>query len=99
MAFTKAAKKSEMHPGTSKIVSINGKMIAVFNIGGSIHAISNACAHKGGPLGEGELEGKTVVCPWHGWAYDVTTGKCLTSPATVQKFSVKVEGDDILVDA
>ena len=55
--------------------------------------------HRGGPLGEGELDGKIVVCPWHGWRYDVTTGVNELNPSiSVQKYQVKVEGDDLLVE-
>jgi len=48
---------------------------------------------------EGELDGTHVTCPWHGWEYDITTGKNLDDPSvTVGCFTVKVEGDDILVE-
>ncbi len=39
--------------------------------------MSNVCLHKGGPLNEGQWDGSTVTCPWHGWRYEVATGKCL----------------------
>ena len=95
---TKIATKSEMPPGTGKVVEVNGKTIAVFNCEGTFYAIDNTCKHRGGPLGEGNLSGTTVTCPWHGWEYDVSTGKCqLDSSIQVQTFDVKIEGDDILV--
>ena len=96
--FTKVAKTSEIPAGTGKVVETGGKTIAVFNADGSFHAMENTCKHRGGPLGEGSLAGKTVTCPWHGWEYDVTSGACQTDPSiTVQKFDVKVDGEDILV--
>src|SRR5690242_2136518 len=49
--------------------------IAIFNIGGTFHAISNICIHKGGPLSDGILEGDIITCPWHGWKYSVKNGK------------------------
>ncbi|MBI2104934.1 MAG: Rieske 2Fe-2S domain-containing protein [Candidatus Omnitrophica bacterium] len=94
----KVAAKSEIPPGTGKVVEVGGKAIAVFNCDGIFYAIENTCKHRGGPLGEGSLAGTTVTCPWHGWEYDVASGSCQTDPSTkVQAFSVKVEGDDVLV--
>ena len=96
--LTKVAKKSDIPPGTGKVIEVGGKTVAVFNCEGNFYAIDNTCKHRGGPLGEGSLSGTTVTCPWHGWEYDVTSGACQMDPAiTVQKFDVKVEGDDILV--
>jgi nitrite reductase/ring-hydroxylating ferredoxin subunit/multimeric flavodoxin WrbA len=66
--------------GKSKVVSVMDKAgskieIALFNLNGTFHAISNVCVHKGGPLSMGSLEGDVVTCPWHGWKYSVRTGK------------------------
>lgn len=96
--MVKVAQVSEIPPGTGKVVEASGKTIAVFNCDGTFYAIDNTCKHRGGPLGEGSLAGTTVTCPWHGWEYDVTSGACQTDASiTVQKFDVKVEGDDVLV--
>jgi NAD(P)H-dependent nitrite reductase small subunit len=96
--FTKVAKTSEIPAGSGKVVEVGGKMVALFHDDGRFYAIDNTCRHQGGPLGEGSLSGATVTCPWHGWEYDVKTGACQAdSSITVQTFSVKVEGDDVLV--
>ena len=95
--FKKAATKSEVQPGTGKTVNVDGQAIALFNVEGSIYAISNTCAHRGGPLGEGDLAGKEVTCPWHGWTYDVTNGNATKTAASVKSYPVKVEGEDVLV--
>jgi nitrite reductase/ring-hydroxylating ferredoxin subunit len=51
-----------------------------------------------GPLGEGRLEGKKLSCPWHGWQYDVTTGKNEFDHAIhLKTFEVKVEGGEVKV--
>ncbi|OGW87192.1 MAG: non-heme iron oxygenase ferredoxin subunit [Omnitrophica bacterium RIFCSPHIGHO2_02_FULL_46_11] len=98
--FTKVAAKSEIAPGYTKKVEINGKEIAVFNIGGNFCAIADTCSHRGGPLSEGSVENNVVTCPWHGWEYDVTNGSCLTNPSVTQaKYDVKVDGGDIYVSA
>ena len=96
--LTKVASKADIPAGTGKVVEVGGKSIAMFNCEGTFYAIDNTCKHRGGPLAEGSLSGTTVSCPWHGWEYDVTTGACQMDPSIiVQKFDVKIEGDDILV--
>ena len=72
--FVKVCKTSDVKAGCGRSIDIDGKLVAVFNLDGNFYAINDTCGHRGGPLGEGELDGKTVICPWHGWRYDVTTG-------------------------
>ena len=98
MAFVKVATTREVKQGEGISVQANGLNIALFNVGGQFHAIDNACPHRGGPLGEGMLNGSVVTCPWHGWQFDVTTGKSPVMPAGVKVFEVKVEGEDVLVN-
>lgn len=96
--FIKVATTQEIPAGQGKTVEVEGKQIALFNIEGSFHAIDNTCLHRGGPLGEGMLEGSTVTCPWHGWQYDVKTGQnCMNPEMKVGCYQVKTEGEDILV--
>jgi len=71
--------------------------VALFNVAGSFYATADACAHRGGPLSEGDLAGTTVTCPWHAWSYDVTLGSATHQAASVKSFPIKVEGDDVLV--
>ena len=97
-SFTKVAKTADIPKGCGKAVEVAGKTLAVFNCEGIFYAIENACRHRGGPLAEGMLAGKAVTCPWHGWEYDITTGRCsMDSSIANQRFDVKVEGDDILI--
>lgn len=96
--FVRVASVSDISAGQGMTVVIDGKEIAVFNCGGTFYAIDNTCKHQGGPLGEGELEGTVVTCPWHGWTYDVTTGVSPDDPGcTVDRYEVKIEGSDILI--
>ncbi|OGS60520.1 MAG: non-heme iron oxygenase ferredoxin subunit [Euryarchaeota archaeon RBG_19FT_COMBO_69_17] len=98
--FVRVAKVHEVPPGSSKVVVAGGHTVALFNVDGTFHALSNVCLHRGGPVGEGSLEGTTVACPWHGWEYDVRTGQNVTNPsARLRQFPVRVEGDDVLVEA
>jgi nitrite reductase/ring-hydroxylating ferredoxin subunit len=96
--FVKVAETSEIPAGQGKCIEINGQRIAIFNVDGTFYAIDDVCQHQGGPLGEGELEGKVVTCPWHGWEYDVTTGvSTLDDDLKQDQFEVQINGDDILV--
>jgi nitrite reductase/ring-hydroxylating ferredoxin subunit len=97
--FVKVAVLGDVAPGQARIVDLNGTAVALFNVGGAIHATDNTCAHRGGPLGEGSLSGPVVTCPWHGFQFDVTTGACRTNPALrVPCRAVRIEGGDILVE-
>ncbi len=98
--FLVAAKTSEIDGGESKIIIMNGKEIALFNLGGKFFAIDNACRHQGGPLGEGMLDGAIITCPWHHWKYNVMTGINPTNPQIkVQTYEVKVEDGQIKIKA
>jgi nitrite reductase/ring-hydroxylating ferredoxin subunit len=99
MAFVRAVAIEEIPAGTIREVDVAGKALAVANVGGEFHAIDNTCIHRGGPLGDGTLEGKIVTCPWHAWQYDVSTGKVLQNPAVgVACYKVEVRGEDVFVD-
>jgi nitrite reductase (NADH) small subunit len=99
MAFVRAMKIGEIPPGMIRELQLDGKVIALSNVGGKLYAINNVCLHRGGPLGEGELSGQVVTCPWHGWQYDVTSGKLVTNPAVgVETYPVELRGDDVYVD-
>ena len=98
--FQPAAKVTEIPPGTGKSVPVGPRTVAIFNLGGSFHACQGICPHRGGPLGEGLLEGSFVTCPWHAWSFDVTTGHRHGFPEGMGKIStypVKVEGDTVYV--
>jgi len=99
MAFLRAAKMEEVPAGTIREFQLDGKTVALANVGGKLFAINNVCLHRGGPLGQGDLAGQIVTCPWHGWQYDVTSGKLTTNPAIgVETYEVELRGDDIFVD-
>ncbi len=96
--FVRVTGTGNVQPGHGIVAEVSGKTLAVFNISGTFHAIDNTCIHRGGPLGEGDVEGSVVTCPWHGWQFDVTTGVCKGNPmAKVEVYEVKVEGADVTV--
>jgi nitrite reductase (NADH) small subunit len=97
-SYVKLATLDELPPGSAKEVEHDGRIYALFNVDGTISAIDGICPHQGGPLADGEVEGTTVICPWHGWRFDVRTGKSQLGPRASQpSFEVKVEGRDVLV--
>ena len=85
-------------PGSVVERIVAGRVVALANVDGAWHAIDGLCPHQGGPLGRGRLCGTVVTCPWHGWQFDVTTGRHRLS-ATVRQpvHDVRVEGGRILV--
>lgn len=94
------AKKSEIAPGTTKRVVVDGVEVLLCNYNDDIYAIEDVCTHDGGALDQGQLEECRIVCPRHGANFDVRTGAALTLPAVVPvgTFEVRVDGDDIYVD-
>jgi len=96
--FVKVASLSDLKPGAAMTVEVNGKAIALYNVGGKIYATDNTCLHQGGPLGEGILEGEVITCPWHMWEYNVCTGeKVGMSSVKLATYPVQIEGNDIKV--
>lgn len=104
----------EAEPGWALVTKVaelpaEGQLIEAFagdqavvlaRIDGEVYAVDSVCPHAGGPLGEGELDGPRLTCPWHGWAYDVTTGTCGVDDQTrVDTFAVRIDGDDVYVSA
>lgn len=102
------ARADEVAPGTSKFVSVAGREIALFNVKGEFFAIANRCPHEGASLCRGQVvglavsdragdyrltrEGEMVRCPWHGWEFDIRTGRSYCDPAKtrVKSFDVTV---------
>ncbi len=94
----KVASVGEVEAGQALVAEADGKTLALFNVDGTFYAIDNTCAHRGGPLGEGDLEGKVVTCPWHSWRWDVTTGMNVNNPGVrVGCFPVVVEHGEVFV--
>ncbi|MFZ5849916.1 MAG: Rieske (2Fe-2S) protein [Actinomycetota bacterium] len=87
---------AELRPGERRICDVDGRSIGVFNVAGRFYALRNGCPHKGGALCEGPVcgttlptqdrtfpyghDGRIVRCAWHGWEFDITTGRALADP-------------------
>jgi nitrite reductase (NADH) small subunit len=99
MAFERAAKAAEVPAGSVKEVQVGGKAVALANVGGTFYALDGVCLHRGGPLGQGQLEGEIVTCPWHGWQFQVRTGKAVQNPnAGVACYRTEIRDDEVYVD-
>ena len=87
-------------PQEGRSVSIGGKELAIFNLGDRFATIDNQCPHKGGPLCDGIVSGTVVVCPLHGWRFDLNTGLAIRAslPACVRAYPTRVEDGIIVVD-
>lgn len=96
--YVRVAAVTDVPPGTSAQIRLGERCVALFNVEGSFHALEGVCLHRGGPVGEGDLDGPVVTCPWHGWQYDVTTGANVLDPnVRLATYEVKVEDGDVLV--
>lgn len=89
----------DVEEGQGRVVTAEGLTLALFNVRGAYYVIDNTCGHRGGPLGEGDLDGTVVTCPWHAWRWDVTTGQNADNPGVrVSCYPVTVTGGEIFVD-
>ena len=97
--WVRVAAVSDCPPGGSLEAVAEDRMVALFNVAGTFHALDGVCPHQGGPLGKGRLCGAIVTCPWHGRQFDVASGCHQLRPALVQPgFPVRVEGGQVFVD-
>jgi nitrite reductase/ring-hydroxylating ferredoxin subunit len=99
MAFVKVATLAEIPPGSVTEVMVEGKPVALCNVGGTVRALDGVCPHHGGPLGQGAMNGEHVTCPWHAWEFHSATGENDFDPSIrVATYAVKVEGGEIWVE-
>jgi 3-phenylpropionate/trans-cinnamate dioxygenase ferredoxin subunit len=100
---------SELPPGERRIVDVEGRSIGVFNVAGELYALRNACPHQGAPLCRGlvtgtmadsrpgefdwQREGEILRCPWHGWEFELKSGRSVFNPhrTRVRSYQVTVE--------
>ncbi len=92
-------KPEDVPEGGSRQVEGAGRTVALFRLDGALHAFDGVCPHRGGPLGEGTVAGGVVTCPWHGWRFEVKTGKCVNVPGRGQTcYPVREEDGTIVVE-
>jgi len=102
-----AARVADIPPGRRLIVDLAGRSIGIFNVAGAFYAVRNSCPHQGGPLCLGPTvglatssrpglidytrEGEILRCPWHGWEFDLATGRSIFDPTRTRVRSYAVE--------
>jgi nitrite reductase (NADH) small subunit len=85
--------------GEAKEFPCGAKVICVANVNQVISAMDNVCLHRGGPLGQGVIEGNKLVCPWHGWQWDPKTGEAVHSPNLKLKvYPLKMENGEVMIE-
>src|SRR5262249_11216339 len=96
--YEKVIAVADLTPGRCMEAMVGGRPVAVCNVDGQFYAIGNTCIHRGGPLGQGMLEARALMCPWHAWTYDVTTGlSTVNEELRVPRYEVKVEDGAVWV--
>lgn len=102
MGKVPAGKVSEIPPGQMKKISFDGKEILVINNDGKFLAVDDTCTHAGASLSEGQLQGSTITCGWHGAQFDCQSGKLSKFPAKIndlKSYNVILESDQVFVEA
>jgi nitrite reductase/ring-hydroxylating ferredoxin subunit len=112
MARYVVGRVTELPPGSRKIVDVGGRSIGVFNVRGTLYALRNRCPHQGAPLCLGKIKGtnlpakpyeytygreeEIIQCPWHGWEFEIATGRTYFNPhgMRVRRYDVTVEPPD-----
>lgn len=95
--YIAVAQVDDIEEGKIKAAEVEGKKLIVCRYEGEIYVLDGVCSHAGGPLCRGELDEGLVVCPWHGWEYDVKTGLCEIEPTLQQEvFKVKIADGEVL---
>ncbi len=92
------AKVGAIEEGRGATFTVGERLVAVFLSGGEYHAIDDLCPHMGASLGDGEVHGGAVACPWHAWRFRVSDGCWLDNPKLkIDCFEVRVVGEEIQV--
>jgi 3-phenylpropionate/trans-cinnamate dioxygenase ferredoxin subunit len=99
-AWTDVCAVDAIEDGSYELLETDSLVVAVFNLGGTLHAIEDVCTHDGEELTGGPVDGDQIICPRHGARFCIRTGAALTPPAyePVRKYSVRVEAERVQVD-
>ncbi len=109
-----ACREDELAPGARVVRELDGTSVGVFNVGGRLYALHNRCPHRGGALCLGPVtgtalptqeyhyeygrDGEIVRCAWHGWEFEIASGRCLVDPRVrARTFAVEVEDGRVYV--
>ena len=98
MPLIKVGRMDDLPPGTMIEAQVHDRPVAVCNVNGQIFCVDGICPHAGGPLAGGALHGSILVCPWHGWEFDCTTGQADVQELRLATFPVHLQDDEILIE-
>lgn len=85
---------TDLAVGEGRAFDVDGRQVAVFRLrDGRVVALDAACPHRGGPLADGQLDGRVVVCPLHQHAFELETGHCATGAPDTRSYPVRVDDD------
>lgn len=91
---------TDLPDGEMRQYHVDGMAVLVTNLGGEYYAVEGICPHRGAQLAQGRLQGTAVVCPWHDWAFDVTTGQGITNPVScLKRFKIHSDGEQLICGA
>lgn len=98
-SLVKVARLDEIPEERGFVALVKGRYVAVFKVGQTFYAMDNRCQHAGASLGDGDLIGSCIHCPWHGWRYDVTNGVCVNDPRhRLPTYPVKINGENLFIE-
>jgi 3-phenylpropionate/trans-cinnamate dioxygenase ferredoxin subunit len=97
--WKKVATLEECPPGSLRPVMVGPDPVVLANVDGTVYAVRDRCSHEDFPLSDGDLEGTTLVCPFHGARFDVTSGAARGLPAVrpVKSYPVEIREDGIYI--
>lgn len=98
--WVKIGRAPEVPPGSGRCYRVEARQIGVFHVGEQFFAIKDICPHQADSLHKGAVEGMAVICPGHGWQFDLRTGECIAvgpKGARVATYPIEVRGDDLYV--
>lgn len=89
----------ELREAPRRIIDLGSRRLVLVSVAGRLYCVENRCPHAGGSLGEGTLTGHQLVCPRHGWCFDIRTGRCDSDPRyAVETFPVVIDGGTVFVE-
>ncbi|MDQ1473661.1 MAG: nitrite reductase small subunit [Bryobacterales bacterium] len=88
----RVARLDAIPPGEGRTFGVLGEKLAIFRTReGRVLAVQAECPHRGGPLADGLVGGTTVICPLHGWKFDLSTGDAIMGDCGLRKYPVRVD--------
>jgi nitrite reductase (NADH) small subunit len=85
--------------GEGRAFVVGKEQVAVFRLrDGGLRAVAAVCPHRGGPLADGLIDGKLVICPLHNHAFRLVDGQCTTGESPVRAYRVSVDDGELVVD-